>query len=281
MVRQGEQLGAYVVRALLHTGDASKIYRVEHVALGASFAMKLAEPDLAEPVREATLRQAQLQARVQHANVVRCTDLFEVEGRPALILDYVDGPALSEILDAHQLLPRPQALAVFRGIVRGVRATHRAGIVHRDLKPENVLMQREGEGLFPRITDYDLAKDLPEGEVPRARNLSAQYRLFGTPEYMAPEQAQDPGLVDHRADLFSLGCMLYELVCGVMPFEAEDPLRALIMAADADYADPRQHQPDLAPALVRLVDALLKPNPYERVQSADELLEALAALPPG
>lgn len=262
----GETLERYRVQELLGEGSDSAVYKVCHEALGSTHALKVLQvsSDLA---REQLLREGRAQACVHHPNLVAATDVIEVTGRPALLLEYVDGPTLEEWLSGR----RPsleESLEVFRGIVRGVGALHRAGFVHRDLKPSNVLLATTEAGIVPKVADFGLVRELGSIEPEGGEGV-------GTVGYMAPEQLHDPGHVDERADLFALGCILYELVTGRPAFEGADVVALSRAVREAQFTPVEAHVPDLPPAVVDTIGRLLRATPSERFRSCAELVDHL------
>ena len=210
------------------------VYLGRHAQLDSLHAIKVLFIT-APQIRERLLREGRVQANLRHPNIVSVTDVLEVQGAPALVMEYVDGPAL----DAWLLEHKPtidEALWLFRGIVRGVSAAHERGVVHRDLKPANILLSRTNEGIVPKVTDFGLVKSVSDTKGHTQTGLA-----LGTPEYMAPEQIRDASEVDQRADMFALGCILYELVCHRRAFGRPDKMstfNAIVSGSRRAYANP-------------------------------------------
>lgn len=261
MLAPGRRLGRYVVEAHAGSGGMAEVYRVRHDLLDRPFALKVlrvASPDLEARL----LAEGRAQSRLRHPNVVSVVDIVEEDGVLGLVLDWVDGPTLAEVL-ADGPLPVAQAVPIFLGILAGIHEAHVQGFVHRDVKPANVLLERSGDTWWPRVTDFGIARVLRDDDP--GRGLTGPGMLLGTLRSMAPEQVSDPSRVDHRADIFSLGCLLYEAVCGVSPFDhgtnAAETLNAM---ARGRYVPARQRVPDLLPAVDRTIDACLRPDPSRR-----------------
>ena len=199
----------YEIEGILGEGAMAVVYRARHRELGSLHAIKkLKVTD--GTVRERLVQEGRLQSSLQHPNVLSVTDLLSIDGCPALVMEYVHGPTLADFLKQH----RPsieQCDALARDILRGVAAAHAHGMVHRDLKPGNILIAVTEDSLVPKIADFGLAKVIGK---PSSGPLTKSGVTMGTPAYMAPEQIQDFRSVDERADVFSLGAILYELVCG-------------------------------------------------------------------
>jgi serine/threonine protein kinase len=176
MWEQGLTLGRYVIQRLLGQGGMADVYLGVHDVLGTQVAIKVLHGAPSASLRARLLREGRVQAGLQHPNVVRVLDVLEVDGFDALVLDFVDGPTLHEVLAAGPLpLARVEALLV--ELVAGLEAAHAAGVVHRDLKPANVLL---ASGTTPRITDFGLATVLDSDE----RRLTRAGVGLGTPAYM-------------------------------------------------------------------------------------------------
>ena len=271
MLQPGDQVDRYAVLAELGVGATATVYRVQHVILHTEHALKVLRSDR-PAVRARAIQEARFQASLRHDHVVAVTDVIEVEGAPGLVMDLADGPDLEAWLAEH----RPglaEAEAIFRQIVLGIQAAHAVGCVHRDLKPANVLLTQQGGRLLARVSDFGLAsRVLREPDTPR---MTQEGALLGTPAYMAPEQARDARGADERADIFSLGCILYYLVCGQPPFGGDDLYRILLAAADRGYDPPRSHAPELPDRVVAAIEGALDPDPATRLPDCAALLAVL------
>jgi capsular polysaccharide biosynthesis protein len=189
------------------------VYKARQPKLNRLVALKVLSQDKGADPRfaERFLREAQALARLDHPNIVAVHEFGEVNGLYFLVMEYVDGLTLRQFLRDGRLPPE-EAIAIVPRICEALQYAHGKGVVHRDIKPENVLIDREGR---VKIADFGIAK-LVGTDAPR-RNLTAERQVIGTPHYMAPEQVENPQLVDHRADIFSLGVVFYELLTGELP----------------------------------------------------------------
>ncbi|MCB9742935.1 MAG: serine/threonine protein kinase [Alphaproteobacteria bacterium] len=263
----GQDIDRFEVEARIGQGAHAVVYRVQHSALGTRHALKvLTNAD--ETVRKRLLQEGRIQAELQHPNVVAVTDVLELPHTLGLVMDYVYGPPLADWLRAQQP-DVEQALDIFRNIVEGVRAAHRLGIVHRDLKPANVLMAWDGQRYTPRVTDFGLAK------VERKPGAMGSAQALGTPAYMAPEQIRDAARVDPRADIFSLGCILYELLCGVRPFRTLEIPVLFNEILNGRYPPPEKLNPELPEHLLVTIRRCLEVERWRRPPSCDVLLHML------
>jgi serine/threonine-protein kinase len=264
----GEEVDRYIVEAQLGEGGVAVVYRVRHRMLQSLHALKLLKQTSPEQ-RQRLAAEGRAQAALRHPNIVRVTDVVERGDALGLIVDYVAGPTLEERL-AQGPLPLAEAVSIGRGIIEGVAAAHAAGIVHRDLKPANVLLTASPSGSWqPHVADFGIAKALDTTNGPTRAGLG-----MGTPGYMAPEQYHNAAGVDHRADIFSLGCLLYELVCGRPPFLGDSVVEVFQLAARGDYPFPRDLRPELPLRLAHALEEALAPVPDRRFADCAELLSA-------
>jgi hypothetical protein len=263
----GRQIERYEVVRPLGVGGMAEVYLVRHVTLQTVHALKLLSlsgPGLGRRLVE----EGRVQARIEHPNIVRVSDVLEVDGAPALVMEFVDGPDLSTWIQRGPITPA-QAEHLFRGILSGVAAAHAAGVIHRDLKPSNVLIARLSTGeLVPKVGDFGLVKVMQSEEQGQTRSGIP----LGTPQYMAPEQIRDAARVDVRADIFSLGCILYELLSGKQAYPGND-LIDIFERIDRGQRPPLpEHVP---PLLKQAVARCLARDPTDRPQSCAELLDLL------
>ena len=262
----GRLLGRFGVEARLGAGASAQVFRVRDRRGGGLRALKvLRAPTAAQRAR--LTREVALLSGVEHPNVVGVEGLVEVGGAPALVMAFVEGPSLREAMN--QGLSPAEMDDIARGLMAGVEALHQAGVVHRDIKPDNVLLSREGSRWIPRIIDLGVARRL----APVGPRLTRTGDALGTPAYMAPEQLRDSSRVDHRADIWALGCLLYEVVCGRRPFPGQT-LQEVAAAIERGPPAPRALFPALPQAWEAALLAALQINPDLRPVSA----EALAAI---
>jgi serine/threonine-protein kinase len=273
MLTPGQRVDRYDIEGLIGEGGMAEVYRVRHRTLGSIHALKLLKLH-APSLRERLLQEGRTQATLRHPNVVSVTDVVDVDGAPALILDFIDGPSLETWLDTH----RPslaEAERLFAGIVAGVERAHRAGLVHRDLKPANVLLERGEDGrLVPRVTDFGLVKVLSEDGTAVGRTRAGV--PMGSPPFMAPEQIRDSRSVDRTADLFALGCILYELVTGRRAFDGEDFAEVFQAVLAGKYVRVEEIAPATPERIRRAIAGCLVIDREKRIPSTDALRKVLA-----
>ncbi|MFN3487128.1 MAG: protein kinase domain-containing protein, partial [Planctomycetota bacterium] len=258
-------LGKYRILGPLGQGGMGEVYKAYQADLGRTVAIKtlLAGEHASPDSLERFLREARVAAKLVHPNIVQIYDIG-AEGRLRyLVMEYVEGRTLKDLLAERGRLDVPSALRIARSVVRALQFAHERGIIHRDIKPANILLDRQGR---VRILDFGLAKSLTEGG-----GLTAGGAMIGTPCYMSPEQAfAAPEEVDARADLYSLGAVLYEMLTGRPPFEGATVL-AILRKIEAEEPAP----PGLSPSIDALVLKALAKDPARRFQSAAEMGEAL------
>lgn len=266
----GRVVQGWCVEEPLGRGAMAVVYRVRHAELGTLAALKVL--DRLDPVTESRLlREGRAQASIDHPGIVSVLDFLRIDGHAALLLEYVPGSDLSALL-ARRALPLPEALDLFRQITLAVSAAHAAGLVHRDLKPSNVLVSETPRGLVAKVGDFGLVK-LEDTD------LTATHAVLGTPKYMAPEQMRAGRNVDARADLFAMGCVLYELVCGRPAFSGDD-LVALYAAKNSGRYTPPEHGLPELPARVRTaIVGCLEASVGRRIPTCEALLAILDGAP--
>ncbi|WP_437297548.1 serine/threonine-protein kinase [Sorangium sp. So ce426] len=268
--------GKYRLVRRIGEGAMGTVWIATHVALGSEVAIKLMRPELRSPeLAEYFVREARAAGRLNHAEVVRIFDLGETAaGDPYLVMELIEGESLRSALAREAAMTPERAIALLLPVAGAMHAVHEKGVVHRDLKPDNVMLVRRGGGrLQPKIVDFGVAKIVSEREASQA---SASFEVFGTPDYMPPEQVLAVPDIDRRADIWSLCAMLYELLSGRPPFSSRnalDGLRAVLQDAVPSLVDTCGLDADLW----AIVERGLRKEPSSRWSSMRELGEALAA----
>ena len=270
-LERGDTVDRYTVEKLLGAGGTALVYRVRHNRLGTRHALKLLTIH-GESIRRRLLQEGKAQALLGHLNIVAVTDVVDVGGNPGLLMEYIDGPSLEDALLEYRLT-MADAETLFMGVLAGVRAAHERGIVHRDLKPANVLLDPTDAGFVPKVADFGLAKAI-RGK-PLRQGSTRQGVAMGTPSYMAPEQIRDAGNVDERADMFSLGCILYEVITRRRAFPGEDTLDIYNNIALGRYVPARRLMPDLPDRLEQAIRGCLQVDKNKRIPDCDTLKAVL------
>jgi serine/threonine-protein kinase len=264
-------------------GGMGAVYLAEHVFIEKKVALKILAPELArKPELTARfLQEAKSASRIGHENVIDISDFGQSpEGLVFFAMEYLEGSDLSKAIRDGGPMPWTRAQPVLMQICRALRVAHEKGIVHRDMKPENVfLIRKEDREDFVKILDFGIAKVQSVGgeDTPK---LTQTGMIFGTPEYMAPEQAEGR-VCDSRADIYSVGCIMYHLVTGDPPFKAENFMAMLTKHLLEEPVKPSLRRADLriAPEVDAIVLKALVKNRDNRFQSMDELIAAIEAVP--
>jgi serine/threonine protein kinase len=269
------RLGNYRILKELGAGGMGVVFLAEDLQLRRRVALKVMAPALAadETARQRFLREARATAALHHDHVVTIYQVAEDRGVPFLAMELLAGESLEAHLHREGRLPLAETLRFGREIAVGLDAAHEQQLIHRDIKPANIWLEaRRGQPSRVKILDFGLA------HFERSNDRLTQFgTVVGTPHYMSPEQAGGEN-VDHRGDLFSLGCVLYRMTTGKLPFEGTN-LRSRLKAVMFEAPPPVLHvAPDVPPALAALIERLLAKEPKDRPQSAGEVVEALAAL---
>ena len=261
------------IESLLGEGGIARVYKVRHTRLGSTHALKilhLLKPALADRL----LLEGRIQAQLHHPNLVRVTDVVEHQGMPCLVMEYVAGTQLQELLVEQGALPLDVALPMFAGILSAVATAHDLGVLHRDLKPANILLTRQGDRWLPKVSDFGIAKiasgGLREGETQAGVTM-------GTPGYMAPEQIEDSSQIDHRADIFALGALLYEMLSGSRPFAQDTTYKTLKATIEGQLSPLRELQPGVPAHLAQAVHRCLAVEMEDRFPDCHALADALFA----
>ncbi len=262
-------LGHYEVMRVLGQGGFGTVLKAFDEKLHRMVAIKVLSRQLAatSPPRKRFLREARAVAAIKHENVVQVHSVEE-QPLPYIVMEFVDGPTLQDKMDEAGPIDIPEVLHIGRQIAAGLAAAHSLGLIHRDIKPANILLEK-GVVLKVKITDFGLARAADDASLTQSGTIT------GTPLYMAPEQAKGAKL-DSRADLFSLGSVLYALACGHPPFRAATTL-AVLRRVTEDTPRPLQEIiPETPDWFVAIVDKLLAKDPADRFQTAQEVADMLA-----
>ncbi|MDX3352129.1 Stk1 family PASTA domain-containing Ser/Thr kinase [Streptomyces sp. ME01-24h] len=261
--------GRYELGSVLGRGGMAEVYIAHDTRLGRTVAVKTLRVDLArDPSFQARFRrEAQSAASLNHPSIVAVYDTGEdyVDGVsiPYIVMEYVDGSTLRELLHSGRKLLPERALEMTTGILQALEYSHRAGIVHRDIKPANVMLTRNGQ---VKVMDFGIARAMGDSGMTMTQTAA----VIGTAQYLSPEQAKGE-TVDARSDLYSAGCLLYELLTVRPPFVGDSPVAVAYQHVREEPQPPSVYDPEVSPAMDAIVLKALTKDPDYRYQSADEM----------
>ncbi|MEU3007563.1 protein kinase [Streptomyces sp. NPDC007020] len=270
--------GRYQLRELLGEGGMASVYLAYDSALDRQVAIKTLHTELGreQSFRERFRREAQAVAKLQHTNIVSVFDTGEDELggalMPYIVMEYVEGQPLGSVLAAdirqHGAMPADKALKVTADVLAALETSHEMGLVHRDIKPGNVMMTKRG---VVKVMDFGIARAMQSGVT----SMTQTGMVVGTPQYLSPEQALGRG-VDARSDLYSVGIMLFQLLTGRLPFDADSPLAIAYAHVQEEPVAPSGINRSVTPAMDALVARALKKNPNERFPDAAAMRDEIA-----
>lgn len=277
MIAVGKTIGNYMLTAKLGEGGMGVVYLAEHPVIGRKVAMKAIHPELSRnpEVVSRFVTEAKAVNQIGNEHIVDIHDFGNTpDGEFYFIMEFLQGEALSDRLRRSTLLEPAPAVSVAAQVADALGASHQHGIIHRDLKPENIFIITKGHTTdFVKVLDFGLAK-LTQGDD-RITHKTRTGSVMGTPYYMSPEQCEGKANIDHRADIYSLGVILFEMLTGKVPFGGEGYGEIIVKHITAPVPSPRAINPRLGPALEAIVlRALAKPR-EARFQSMEEFASAL------
>ena len=263
------QAGRYLIRSRLGRGGMATVYRAHDPSIGRDVAVKFLHASLCEDeeCRVRFLREARAAGALSHPNIVVVHDVGEIDHRPYMAMELIDGAPLSDLLDKQKTLPLRDAVVIALQLARALEYAHSRGIVHRDIKPGNMMLLRGSQTI--KVADFGIAH-MDDGGDQRTQ-VGA---VLGTPQYMSPEQAKGEKL-DGRSDLFSAGIVLYQMLAGERPFRGDSLVAVATRIATEEPTPLASKRPEVPASLRRVVDRCLAKQPTQRYQTGNELAEAL------
>lgn len=282
-VAETETIGKYKNCTKIAAGGMGAVYLATHPELKRKVVIKkLTLRNGGAAIKERFKREARILSDLSSPYVVRMFDYF-TEGRANyIVLEYVEGMSLDRLIEKQTVLPPQLAMLVLQDACLGLKNAHAKGVVHRDIKPGNILMSKRGE---IKLADFGIASDEKESEVPAAASnktivsnttvsgsITMAGSTLGTPAYMSPEQLTDSSTVDARADIYSLGVMLYEMVTGTKPYAGDMAPATVAKIKKGNYIPPRKINKSISPEIASLINKMMRPNPAKRFQSIEPVI---------
>ena len=263
--KSGEQVGQYQILELLGRGGMAEVFKAYHPALDRFVAVKAIHEGLVSDKNFLARfqREARMFARLDHPNIVPIYDFSEHEGRPYIVMKFIEGRTLKERMEIGPL-GMTEILQMVDAVGKALNYAHKQQILHRDIKPSNVILAKDGQTY---LADFGLARLVQAGETTLSREGT-----FGTPHYMSPEQAMGRPDLDARTDIYSFGIMLYELVVGRVPFRSESPYTIIHDHIYTPLPLPREIKPDVPGHLEAVILKALAKDPADRYQDVESLI---------
>jgi serine/threonine protein kinase len=270
--------GRYRLISLIGEGGMASVWQALDETLQRSVAIKLLyfrahrDPQL---IVEHFLREARIAASIQHRNVVNTVDFGTTEdGVPYMVMELLSGESLAARMERAPRLGMEELVRLASLTLRGLAACHEAGIVHRDLKPANIFLQQDGEGWYPKILDFGISRSLAASELVSVV-ATQQGLVIGTPHYMAPEQARGEAEIDKRADIYSMGAIIYEGITGQLPFDAPTPSELLVKIMSSAAPSMQSVRADVPELLSDCIAQAMAPDREHRFVDARVFRRAL------
>ena len=267
--------GKYRIDERLSEGGMGTVYRGTHVLMDKTVAVKVLRPSLAadEKIVARFSREARAASRISHPHALSVTDFGEAEnGVVFLVMEYLSGMTLKEIIRQDGPMPLPRAVELLRQIGGALDEAHGEGVVHRDLKSDNIMLLSSSGTDYAKVLDFGIAKiKEPEGEY--NPGLTAPDLVIGTPQYMSPEQCSQSPDIDARSDIYSLGVILYEMLVGHVPFAGGSPTEIMLKHLQQPAPPVLDERSDIPQAVGRVVARAMEKRPEDRYKTVGELVE--------
>ena len=275
LLQEGDVLDKYCIERCLGAGGMGAVYLARHTQLNALRALKVLHTDIADDdpeFRERFAREARFAAKVQHPNIIAVMDV-ETEspsGFSYIVMEYVEGHSISQLLK-NGPLPEAQAVFIIRETAKALAYAAESGIVHRDIKPANIMITTDGH---VKLADLGIAK-CSDASGERFNTLTMEGTMMGTPAYASPEQCRDARSVDTRADIYSLGATLYEMLTGQSAFSGTNAFDIMVKVIRTNPVPVLQLNPEITPELAALVEKMMQKDPANRPQTMLDLLNEI------
>jgi eukaryotic-like serine/threonine-protein kinase len=281
----GFVLGQYRILDQIGKGGMGRVFKAEHMTMGRRVALKMVSSGWIKTEKGRVLfdREVRAAAKLNHPNIVTAYDANHVGNRFFMVMEFVDGPNLQELVKGKGPLPVAQACNFIRQAAIGLNYAHELGMVHRDIKPANLLVQRNTSKSFAgryivKILDFGLARlSTPEdGELCADSIVTGKQTVLGTPDYLSPEQARNLHDADCRSDFYSLGCTFYYLLTGQVPHPGGTALEKMVRHATDPFPRVTNFRSDVPDEIIEILEKMTAKDPAKRFQNGSELANALA-----
>ncbi len=273
----------FLLQSCIGSGGMGVVFQGEHLLLKTRIALKCLRTELVGDAGALArfLQEARLAASIENEHSTRIHDVgTTADGTPYIVMEYLRGVALDEHLERSGPLPVADVVTIVLQLLAVLAEAHGKGLVHRDLKPANLFLQERSNGeLWVKVMDFGISKHVGAGPAPQL-GITTPHTLLGSPQYMSPEQLRDSSAVDHRSDIWSAGIVLYELLAGTVPFDAESLADLCAIILDRQPAPLRKVRGDVPPGLEDVILRTLAKDPASRPQNVGELALLLAPYAP-
>jgi len=262
-----EKIGKYIIVEEIAKGGMGIVYKVKHPTLETFMILKKLSFKGDSTIVERFKREAKIMFDFRSENIVQVYDHFKEGGSYYIVMEYIDGIGLDKVIQTKRYLSNEAALLIFAEICKGLKYAHDKGVIHRDIKPANILISKEGE---VKITDFGIAKSDEEES-----GLTQKGTTLGTPSYMAPEQIADSKNVDKRADIFSLGVLLYQMTTGKLPFASDMAVKTIALIQKGKYKSPRKVNPHVMPRIQAIIKKMMQNKAKKRYRDLGIVIDKL------
>lgn len=263
----------YQIGEKLGEGAMGTVFKCLHTAQNREVAIKFLDPRYNEDseLLRRFMREARAAQNLQHENIVSALESGEHQGFYYLVMEYLQGRSLADVLEEDGVLPQERAVALARQIAQALQYAHEKGFIHRDIKPENIMVTSND---YAKLCDFGLTRAMESGSL-----MTRVGSFVGTPQYVSPEQARGVEDIDYRTDIYSLGCTLYHMVTGKLPYPHNNPVVVLTYQATRPFPNALDVVPELSPKLGALIYKMTAKDRNQRMPNATELLQAIDDLP--
>ena len=267
------QLGDFKLVKKLGQGGMGEVYLANQVSLDRLVALKILSKEMAKKPGfvERFVREARAMAKIDHANAVKIYAAESDKGLHYVAIEYVDGKSMQDWVDELGKISIGDAVHVVLCCADALRHAHEMNLIHRDIKPDNILVNQKG---LVKVSDFGLAKALDDEDMSMTQSGTG----LGTPLYMPPEQARDAKNVDHRTDIYALGCTFYYMLTGQLPFQGDTVLKLIMAKEKGKYEPVRKLNPEVSEKLGMMIDRMIQKEPKHRYESCDQLMADLDGL---